>query len=307
MPLPMPLRDARFDAVGVGYNSVDHLCVLPNYPDFGMKMAMLDYSIQGGGQTATACAALAKFGFSASYIGKFGAGASGKLAEDSLIDWSVDTSASLHTEACPNQIAIIWIDKGSGERTITYIRGDELSIEPAELSRETVCAGKVLMLDAHNIPAMIQAATWAREANIPTVLDAERIYPDIEHLLDLVDYVITDQFFPRRFTGHEDLRKGLEAMEIHGPFITATRGNQGSVSLVEGEWIEVGALPIQCIDSTGAGDLFHAGFAAGLLMEFDVRDCLKFANIVAGLKCRKLGGRDGIPTRDVALSYMDKF
>ena len=305
MTLPRPKPLAAFDVVGVGYNSIDPLCVLPRYPDFGMKMARRHYSIQGGGQTATACAALARLGFSSRYIGKFGAGPSGKLAEESLRDWEVDTSCALHTDQCPNQIAVIWIDEESGERTITFTRGEALGIHPDELNRSSVCSGRLLVLDAHNMPAMIQAAQWARDDGIPTILDAERILPGIEQLLDLVDYVITDQFFPRRYTGVEDIDEALGLMARHGPFVAATLGDQGSIALVEGKTIRTPALNVSCVDSTGAGDVFHAGFAAGLLLDLDIEHCLSLANITAGLKCRLLGGRDGIPTREQALAFLD--
>ena len=301
-----PKKSAKYDVVGVGYNSVDHLCILPGYPEYGTKTAMLDYSIQGGGQTATACAALGKLGFTASYIGKFGSVPSGRLAEESLHDWNVSTTRCLRTDACPNQIAVIWIDGATGERTITYTRGDALNIAPGEIDREGISEGRLLILDAHNIPAMIEVATWAKEAQIPTVLDAERILPGIEKLLELTDYVITDQFFPERMTGISDLREALTVMAKGKDFIAATKGSTGSIALVEGEFIETSAIPIQAVDSTGAGDVFHAGFAAGLLMDFSIEESLQFANVTAGLKCRKLGGRDGIPTREFALSIMEK-
>jgi sugar/nucleoside kinase (ribokinase family) len=309
MPLVKPKKNAQLDAVGVGYNSIDHLCVLPMYPDFGSKMKMLDYSIQGGGQTATACAALARLGFSAGYIGKFGNGSSGELAKRSLQDWGVDTSHALHTDKCPNQIAVIWIDGESGERTISYTRGPELDIEPGQIDRDAACAGRILMLDAHNIPAMIEVARWAKQAGIPTVLDAERILDGIDELLDLVDYIITDQFFPKRYTGIDDVKQGLKAMSKHGAFVAATQGEGGSLALVEGQFIRSLALNVKSVDSTGAGDVFHAGFTAGLLLDFDIPKSLAFANVVAGLKCEKLGGRDGIPDRETALEKMgeDRF
>jgi sulfofructose kinase len=50
------------------------------------------------------------------------------------------------------------------------------------------------------------------------------------------------------------------------------------------------------VDTTGAGDVFHAGFIYGLLRNWEIAEILRFANAVAALKCRDLGGRRGIPT-----------
>jgi len=299
---------AKMDAVGIGYNSIDHLCILPHYPEYGSKSKMMEYSIQGGGQTATACAALSRFGFSTSYIGKFGSSPSGPLSEDSLKSWGVDTADSMHTDLCQNQIAVIWIDGVTGERTISYTRDDFLDISPDEIDKEAVCKGRLLLLDAHNIPAMIKAAKWAKESGIPTILDAERILPGIEDLLDLADYIITDQFFPERYTGIKEVEPALKEMAKHGSFIAATQGENGSIALVQGEFIHTKAIKVKSVDSTGAGDVFHAGFAGGLLLDMNIKEGLEFANVVAGLKCEKIGGRDGIPFMDEALKvHMENY
>jgi sulfofructose kinase len=307
MVLAKPKKNAKFDAVGLGYNSIDHLCILPKYPEIGSKSKMFDYSIQGGGQTATACAALATLGFSASYMGKFGAGDSGRMAEDSLKNLGVDTKSCLYTDAGPNQISVIWIDAESGERTIANTRGPELGLKPEELNREAVCSGRVLLLDAHDIPAMIQAAKWAHEADIPTVLDAERILPGIEELLELTDYVITDQHFPTKFTGLDNLEEALQAMSSFGPFVAATVGDGGVAALIEGRLVRVPAISIDAVDSTGAGDVFHGAFAAGLLLDMSIEQVLRFANVTAGLSCCKIGGRAGIPDREKALKLWSTF
>lgn len=300
-------NDAPFDVVGIGYNSVDYLYILDAYPNVGAKALINEYSIEGGGQTATACAALSKFGFSARYIGKFGSGETGELAEKSLNEWNVDTSKSMHTDVCPNQFASIWIDGKSGERTISYQRSPELCIHENELNKEDVTSGRVLLLDAHDIPAMVRAAKWANEADIPVVLDAERVLPGIDELLDLTDYIIADQTFPIKYTGEKDSRTALQKMSKHGHFIASTLGDQGSLAWMEGQLIQTPAIEIACVDSTGAGDVFHAGFAAGLLLGYDVERSLRLANASAGLKCRKLGGRRGIPTLEKAIETSDRL
>ena len=53
---------------------------------------------------------------------------------------------------------------------------------------------------------------------------------------------------------------------------------------------------VQAVDTTGAGDVFRAGFIYGLLQQWSLERTLRFANATAALKCTKLGGRPGIPT-----------
>jgi sugar/nucleoside kinase (ribokinase family) len=58
------------------------------------------------------------------------------------------------------------------------------------------------------------------------------------------------------------------------------------------------------VDTTGAGDVFHAGFIYGLLQNWEVEEILRFANAAAALKCRDLGGRKGIPTLEEAQQFL---
>ena len=64
-------------------------------------------------------------------------------------------------------------------------------------------------------------------------------------------------------------------------------------------------LNLKAVDTTGAGDVFHAGFIYGLLQNWEVVDILRFANAVAALKCRDLGGRKGIPPLEEAQKFLD--
>jgi len=58
------------------------------------------------------------------------------------------------------------------------------------------------------------------------------------------------------------------------------------------------------VDTTGAGDVFHGAFACGVALGYDLRENLRFASAVAALKCRKLGGRAGIPTMDEVRAFL---
>jgi sulfofructose kinase len=77
-----------------------------------------------------------------------------------------------------------------------------------------------------------------------------------------------------------------------------TLGEGGSLALCDGREIRTPAFAVDCVDSTGAGDAFRGGFAAGCLLmpDADVEDILNYANAVAALNCRALGARGGLPT-----------
>ena len=71
-PFDIPLHKP-FDAVGFGLNAVDHLIVVPAYPEFDSKIRLLEHQQAAGGQTASAMVGLQRLGLKTAYAGRFGA------------------------------------------------------------------------------------------------------------------------------------------------------------------------------------------------------------------------------------------
>jgi sugar/nucleoside kinase (ribokinase family) len=281
----------------MGLNSVDFLCVVPEFPTLNSKMEILQFSKQGGGQVATAMVALSRWGIKAKYIGKVGGDELGQFSLRSIRQEEVDVSSVTTEPNTTNQFATIIVDRATGDRTILWNRDDRLMYREGELQEEEICSGKLLHLDGHDIHAAIQSASWAKEEGIPTVVDLDKAEPLTPELIKKIDFVITSSRFPTLFTGISDREKALVEMQRQAPgFLCATLGREGAIALVDGEILHVKGFGVNAVDTTGAGDLFHAGFIYGLLQNWEVREILRFANGVAALKCGELGGRKGIPT-----------
>ena len=289
----------------MGLNSVDFLSLVPEFPTLNSKMEILQFSKQGGGQVATAMVALSRWGIRTKYIGKVGDDELGAFSLNSLRQDGVDVSSVTIEPNTTSQFAMIIVDRASGERTILWNRDKQLMYREGELRREEVCSGKILHLDGHDIRAAIQCARWAKEEGIPTVIDLDKIEPLTSELIKKIDFIITSSTFPTLFTGISDREKALIEMQRQTPgFLCATLGREGAVALVDGNILRVKGFKVDAVDTTGAGDVFHAGFIYGLLQNWEVREILRFANAVAALKCRDLGGRRGIPTLEEAQNLM---
>jgi sugar/nucleoside kinase (ribokinase family) len=296
-----------FDVVGMGLNSVDFLCVVPAFPTSNSKMKIDRFSKQGGGQVATAMVALRRWGLKTKYVGKVGGDELGQFSLDSIRQEHVDTSNVDVESSASTQFAFILVERSSGNRTILWDRDDRLMYREGELRREDICSGKILHLDGHDIRAAIRCARWAREVGIPTVLDADRVDPLTPELIREIDFLITSSRFPTVFTGIPDREKALLELKKHNPgFLCATLGHEGAMALVNGKIIYVRGFEVNAVDTTGAGDVFHAGFIYGLLQNWNVTEILRFANAVAALKCRDLGGRKGIPSLEETQTLLNR-
>jgi len=301
LSLKIPAAGERaFDVVGFGLNSVDLLAVVAEHPALNSKQRLQRAMRLPGGQIATAMATCAKLGWRASYIGSFGGDDMGTLSRDSLVEAGVDVAASRTIPGATNEFAIILVDARSGQRTVLWDRHPDLTWDPADISREAVTAGRILIVDCHDTAAATQAARYAREAGVPTLVDVEKVRPGIGELLHQIDIIITAQDFPCALTGYEELGRALAAMadEFRAPVVCATLGEQGSLARCGGREIRTPAFQVDCVDSTGAGDVFRGAFAAGWLRAAggDVEEILEYANAAAALNCRALGARGGLPT-----------
>ncbi|MBM4324390.1 MAG: carbohydrate kinase family protein [Deltaproteobacteria bacterium] len=293
-----------FEVVGMGLNSVDFLTVVPEFPTLNSKMRIRQFSKQGGGQVATALVALARWGVKTKYIGKIGEDELGSFSLDSIRQEGVDVSSVMIEPDATNQFAVILVDGLSGERTILWDRDERLMYRKGELRKEEVCSGKILHLDGHDIHAAIQCARWAKQEGIPTVIDIDKVEPLTKELIKEIDFVITSSQFPSLYTGISNREQALLELQKHtNGFLCTTLGEEGAMALVDGQIVHSRGFPIKAVDTTGAGDVFHAGFIYGLLRNWEVKEILRFANAVASLKCRGLGGRTGIPD----LEEVEKF
>jgi sugar/nucleoside kinase (ribokinase family) len=303
IPFRLPSAAAdRFDVVGFGLNSIDILNVVAEYPASGSKQRLQRFARLPGGEMATAMVTCARLQWSARYVGSFGGDEFGTLSRQSLIAEGVDVSAARTVEGATNQFAVILVDARSGERTVLWDRHPALTMTPADVPKDAVVSGRILVVDCHETAAATQAAAYARSAGIPTIADVHRVRPGITDLLRQIDAIIVSREFPTALTAHDEPGRALAAMarEFHAPMVCVTLGGEGTLTRCGGREIRTPAFPIDCVDGTGAGSAFRGGFAAGCLRapDGDIEEVLSYANAVAALNCRALGAQPALPLRE---------
>ncbi len=301
IPLRLPPPGGRpFDVVGFGENSVDLLLVTDGYPERNTKQRVRRYMEQPGGQVATAMVACARLGWRARYIGRVGDDRHAAIGLNSLREAGVDTTAVQVAAGAASRLAFILVDASTGSRTVLWSRDDRLAMLPGEVPVEAVRSGRVLHVDASDPEAAEAAARVAHAEGIRTTVDVEQVTPFTSALLGCIDVVIAAASFPTAFTGYMPVGRALAALADAFPraIVCVTLGEEGSLARCEGREIRTPAFPVHAIDSTGAGDVFRAGFIAGWLKDGDdaeIEEVLRYANAAAALKCRGLGARAAIP------------
>jgi sulfofructose kinase len=303
IPFAIPPAGSRpFDVVGFGLNSVDLVAVVDGYPARNTKHRLERFERLPGGEIATAVAVCARLGWRGRYIGSFGDDDLGAISRASLADLGIDLTAARTVAGATNRFAVILVDSRSGERTILWDRDARLAFAPGDVPADAVTSGRVLIVDGTDAAAGAEAGRLARAAGIPTVADVEVAGAGILDLLRQTDAIVAAAAFPAALTGYADVGRALAAMQeaSRAPFVAVTLGEEGSLARCDGREIRTPAFKVTCVDSTGAGDAFRAGFAAGCLRRPDgsIEDVLAYANAVAALNCRAIGARSGMPTAE---------
>jgi sulfofructose kinase len=296
----------QFDIVGVGLNATDTLLLLSKFPAYGGKVPFEQEVLSPGGQVASAVVACARFGLRAKYIGTVGDDERGRIQLESLRRSGVNLDHLQIRPGCPNQSAYILVDKSTGERTVIWSRPDCLRIDPEEIAAEQITAARLLHIDGHDTPAVGHAARIAREAGIPVSVDVDTIYPGFENVLPLVDYLVASSDFPTNWTREPDRFKALELIqERNGMKVAAmTLGADGALARADGRYIYSPGYVVDCLDTTGAGDVFHGAFCYAVLQDMPLAEALDFSNAMAALNCTALGARGGIASVESARKLM---
>ena len=285
-----------FDVVGVGLNATDTLILLPHFPAYAGKVRFEDDVLSPGGQVASAMVACARLGLRVKYVGTVGDDERARVQMESLRRENINLDDVEVRRNCPNQSAYILVDGSTGERTVLWRRPEGLRMEPARIRPETITHARLLHIDGHDTPAVERAAGLARQAGIPVTVDVDTIYAGFERVLPLVDYLVASAEFPTNWTREADPFRALELIQKRFQMRVAamTLGAHGALARVEGRYIYSPGYVVDCVDTTGAGDVFHGAFCYAVLESMPMPEALDFSNAMAALNCTAVGARGGI-------------
>jgi sulfofructose kinase len=287
-------ESSKVDLVGVGLNATDTLIPLVNYPSRGSKVEYRHASVMPGGQAATTVVACQTWGLSTRYVGKLGQDDASRLHCDAFARAGVEAQLTFVPGASSPQ-SLILVDEG-GERTVLCRRDERLLLQPSDLRREWILNARALHVDGYETAAATVAASWARDAGIPVIADLDETYPGVERLIENIDYLVVSRDFPGRLMADSNLESALRRMQHRfGCRLTAaTLGEEGVLAWDGRRFHHRPAYRVPVVDTTGAGDIFHAGFIYALLQGWPLERQLDFSCAAAAMNCMAAGARGGI-------------
>jgi sugar/nucleoside kinase (ribokinase family) len=294
----------------------DHLTPpIPSLPAAGELVAVDELPLNIGGGAANTAVDLARLGIRASICARVGDDVFGRFARETLVAHGVDVSAlEIDRTHATSQTLIVNV-RGEDRRFIHAV-GANLAFRTADLDRwlepppRVLYVGYFLILPGLDGEGLAERFAAVRQRGTMTVLDVATPGPGNyrEPLRRVLPH--TDVFLPNTdeaalILGETDpLRQALEFHEMGARRVVITQGKEGATSVSEGVRVRLDAYAVDCVDSTGGGDAFCAGYIAGLIDGLPELECLKLAS-AAGASCvRAVGTTAGVFTRTEADAFV---
>jgi sugar/nucleoside kinase (ribokinase family) len=303
---------SKLDVIGLGYCTYDILSIVPHLPAFDdVRMVHVAEMVHdGGGQASTALVAAARLGARTGYLGALGDDQEGRWLREQFLQEGVDVTRLRLQAGARTNVCLVLVEQATAQRAmLCAAHADRDALHLNSDDRAAIHAARVLHLDGQFMPAAIQAARWAGDEATKVCFDGNHPRPGLDTLLPLVDWLVVAEPFSTAFTGLHDAVDAAQALLSLGPeLLVVTLGNRGCLAWCRDQVgenpIRVPGFVVDAVDTTGAGDAFHGAFIYAMLHGWDLRRAATFANAVAAINCRTLGGRRGLPTRAQADRFL---
>jgi sugar/nucleoside kinase (ribokinase family) len=250
----------------------------------------LKQTVASGGSTSNTIYGLAQLGAPTGYIGKIGKDETGAFFKKDMERIGVNTHLSY--SKIDTGIATTFITKG-GERTFATYLGAAATQTPDDLNEQIFSQYNIIHVEGYlifNRDLILNICKLAKKCGLKISMDmasynlVEAMYPLVNELVrDYVDIIFANEEEAFAFTGKKE-HEALEVLSSYCPVSVIKLGAGGSLARVNGETTLIPAVKAHCKDTTGAGDIFAAGFLYGLINEYSIPEAGALASKL-GAKC----------------------
>lgn len=266
----------------VGLVTLDLIYLADAPPSANQKIVAQETTIASGGPATNAAIAFQHLGSSATLIGAIGSHPICHLIKSDLETCGVHTVDLDPTKTESPPVSSIVVSKSTGDRAIVSINAVKSQIA-AHLAPTVLDDVDIVLIDGHQMQISAKIAAWARDCNIPVVVDGGSWKPGFETVLPYVDYAICSANF--KPPTDQTVFDYLHTFGI--PQVAITRGKNA----IELPTLDIDVPQVPVIDTLGAGDIFHGAFCH-FILEHSWIDALLNAADVASQSCQFFGTRE---------------
>jgi sulfofructose kinase len=289
----------------VGHASVDHHFEIEAFSPRPTKTPAKSYNMIVGGMAANAAIAIARLGAPVRLLGRVGSDSAGDFVRTQVqvhkVQAYLEPVAQAHTS-----VSSVVVD-AQGERQIFNHRGNAIAKAHA-LDTQQLEGAQALLTDPRWCDGALAALQWAAKRGVLGVLDAD-IAPQsvLQKLVPAARWAVFSEpglhcYAPA--LGQEAALR--QALASGAQIAMVTLGERGVVWCEQGSSLvhEQDGFSVRALDTTGAGDVFHAALTMALSENAAHADAVRFASATAALKCTQRQGVLGTPTRSAVEDFL---
>lgn len=264
----------------------------------GETMKQYGSAMAAGGSTANTISGAAKLGIETGYIGKVGKDELGKFFENEMVKTNV--KPLMMTTETPTGCAQAIISN-DGERTFATYLGAALELSPEDLKPELFDGWDILFVEGYlvfNSPLVDRALEIAKDKGMKVAMDMASfnvVEANHDYMLGIikksVDIVFANEEEAKALTGFDDPEKALHEIASMCDIAVVKVGAKGAYVQHADKIVKVNPIPAKVIDTTGAGDMWAAGFMAGLVKGETLEKCANMGAILAANIIEVIGAK----------------
>ncbi|OGN94648.1 MAG: carbohydrate kinase [Chloroflexi bacterium RBG_13_50_21] len=304
--------DKQFDILVAGEINPDLILSGDVTPEFGQKEKIIDSAALtiGSSSVIFACGAT-RLGLRVGFVGVCGADLFGHFMLDEMTHHGIDISFVRVDSARPTGLSVI-LDR-SGDRSILTYPGTISSLKANEVTDEMLSQSRHLHVSSYFLQTALQPGLpdlFERARNLGLTIsldpnwDPTGEWANFDQLLPRVDVFFPNENEALALTTEATSAQALAALGRMAGTVAIKRGSLGAVAYQRTQTAIVEALPVQVVDTVGAGDSFDAGFLCGWLNGWSLAKSLRMGVVCGSLSTRAAGGTAAQPDLIEAMPYL---
>ncbi len=296
----------KYGLVGFGLSAVDEVVLLPQFPEPDSKIPVTRMERHVGGLSSIALMTAARLGVRCAYAGLLGRNELSDFVRAALRREGIEIAEEIRYPEAEPVHSIILLNSATGERTILFYSGGVRDAGVEDISEELIEQSSALMVDQASPAGTLHACKLARKWGTQTIADFERgEHDDLREMMRYIDHLIT----PLRMA--QDLT-GCAAAEDAVARLAGERACTAVTDGVRGCWFALGrgavehqpSFPVEAVDTTGCGDVFHGAYAAAIVKGRAPAEAIQYAAAAAALRATRRGGETGIPDEKAVEEFL---
>ncbi|NMA50454.1 MAG: hypothetical protein GX951_01210 [Mollicutes bacterium] len=293
-------------ALCVGHSAYDFIVLSNDFPLENSKTSFNDVYEGAGGTMSNVSYLLGKYGIETYLASVIGDDTFGNIIKRDLEKVGVHTEYIETAYGKRTHLAFIIINKTEKTRTVYKVAKDDLLLKKTDFPINP----DVVIVDSKDYGASLVAINKFKDKI--TILDAEVSDQNTLELCKYSKYILASKTFAESVAGDKIDFNNAQSMvtvfsklvnKFPGKEIVVTIEDKGALYMINGQIKVMPGIQVEAIDTTGAGDIFHASFAYALCQGYDLEKTITFANIAAGLSTTKVGVHASVPELSDIMAY----